>query len=624
MRLNKKGQLAIFIIIAVVLLSAVVLVFVFRDKIFPDSPTQEFSEVYDYFDDCIEMKTRQGLEIAGVQAGYIDVPEFEAGSSYAPFSSQLDFLGSPVPYWYYVSNNGMIKEQVPSLSRIESQLGDFLESEIATCDFSSFRESGQGIDLKMRNVDVNIRDGRVDVKVSAALVVNKGDSVERKTLHEVRIESDFEELYNFARKFYDKEKKDALLEYYTLDVLYNYAPVTGVEISCEPQIWNPSEIASELRGAISANVAALRVKGDYYELDDEVNKYFVMDVDSENEVNFVYDSNWPTRIEVWPVESNLMVAEPIGLEQGLGILGFCYVPYHFVYDISHPVLIQVYNGEEMFQFPVAVVISKSEVRNSLGSTMMDESDEMDDFCSYKNTDVRVYTYGGDLDAVEADVRFRCLDEKCFIGKTELSGGDAVLSAKFPQCINGIVEASAEGYVSSREIVSTNAPANVEIILDKLYELDLRVVAGGSLVDDGALAIVRFEGVKYNAVVPYPQQKKIKLSEDLYNVSVQVFSGGSLTIPASSSRQCVEVPKSGVAGFFGRTEENCFDVELPAQEISSALSAGGEDVFFVLESELKNSDVLEIDVNLLPAPRSLEQLQQNYELIKSNYIEVELK
>jgi rod shape-determining protein MreC len=34
---------------------------------------------------------------------------YEASSEYMPFSSQLDFLGNPVPYWYYISgNNGLI------------------------------------------------------------------------------------------------------------------------------------------------------------------------------------------------------------------------------------------------------------------------------------------------------------------------------------------------------------------------------------------------------------------------------------------------------------------------------------------------------------------------------------
>ena len=29
-----------------------------------------------------------------------------------------------------------------------------------------------------------------------------------------------------------------------------------------------------------------------------------------------------------------MIAKPVGTEQGMGIMGFCYSPYHFVYDIN--------------------------------------------------------------------------------------------------------------------------------------------------------------------------------------------------------------------------------------------------------------------------------------------------
>ena len=45
------------------------------------------------------------------------IPEYEAGSEYMPFSSQLDFLGNPIPYWYYVSGNNIQREQVPSKNR---------------------------------------------------------------------------------------------------------------------------------------------------------------------------------------------------------------------------------------------------------------------------------------------------------------------------------------------------------------------------------------------------------------------------------------------------------------------------------------------------------------------------
>jgi hypothetical protein len=623
--MNKKAQITIFIILAIVIVVGALVLIVFRESIFGRTGSQEFSEVYFKFDECIELRTTQGLQIAGSQAGYVDVPGFESGSSYAPFSSQLDFLGIPVPYWYYVSGNGVIKEQVPTLSLIEAQLEDFIKSEISTCDFSEFRAQGYVVDYDVSNVDVKIENSKVNVRVNSDFLVQKDDLRSRKTLHEINFDNNFGKMYDFAKEFYNKEKQEAFIENYSLDVLFNYAPVVGSEISCAPEIWNPQEVVENLRDALSANIGALKVQGDYYSLDDKTEEYFVIDVKSDFDVNFLYDKNWPTRIEVWPVENNLMIAEPVGLQQGLGILGFCYVPYNFVYDIYHPVLVQVYDGDVLFQFPLAIVIDKNNPRNSLIVRDFVQESELSEFCNYKNTLVNVQTYDTDFNPVEADVSFKCLNENCYIGKTSLESGDAVLSENFPQCVGGIVSARAEGYVTGEEIISTNSGKSVELILDKLYELNLDLRVGGSTISSDSFAVIQFEGERHKTTIAYPQQKTIQLSEDLYNVSVQIFSTSGLTIPQSNTRQCVDVPKDGlINSLLRRTEEKCFEIEIPSQEISQALSAGGKNIFFLFERDLKLSNSLIIDTKSLPSPSSLDQLQQNYELIETNYLEVDLR
>jgi hypothetical protein len=319
----------------------------------------------------------------------------------------------------------------------------------------------------------------------------------------------------------------------------------------------------------------------------------------------------------------MMIAEPVGLESGLGILGFCYIPYHFVYDIYYPVLIQISDRDEIFQFPVAVVIDKSTARNSLkGETQ--SKNEIEKLCNYKNTPVQVYTYDNELNPVEADISFTCLNQRCSIGKTEIKGKDSVLSDKFPQCINGKVIAKADGYVTEEQIVSTNEPATVNMIMAKKYLLNLKLLIDGVNFNDvNGLAVINFENDKNSFSVAYPEQNKIYLSEGEYNISVQVFSSASLSIPSSSSRQCIETPSPGLIGIFGKTEEQCFNIDMPAQTLDQALIAGGKTQEFILENELKTSKTFSISVNKLPTPTSLDQLQKNYEMADTSSLGVSI-
>ena len=136
---SKGGQVAIFVVVAIIIVAALVSFFIFKDKIFKTEISAEFRPVYDYYLSCIEGEVLRGADILGNQGGYIELPEFKPGSDYAPFSSQLDFFGMPVQYWYYISGNGVVEEKVPSLRNIEKELSGFLKEELVNgCDFSFF------------------------------------------------------------------------------------------------------------------------------------------------------------------------------------------------------------------------------------------------------------------------------------------------------------------------------------------------------------------------------------------------------------------------------------------------------------------------------------------------------
>src|SRR3989344_9376465 len=109
---SKRAQLTIFIIIAIVLVAGIAGFFLLRDRFKAGLP-KELLPVETYFLSCIEDETKLSAGLMGMQAGYLELPEFEPGSEYMPFSSQLNFLDTGVPYWYYVSRNNIVKEQIP-------------------------------------------------------------------------------------------------------------------------------------------------------------------------------------------------------------------------------------------------------------------------------------------------------------------------------------------------------------------------------------------------------------------------------------------------------------------------------------------------------------------------------
>jgi len=609
---DKKGQITIFIIIAVIILGLVATYFVVRGGVRLGGLPARLEPVEEQYLNCIEEYSIAGASLLGEGGGYIYLPEFVQGSGYMPTSNYLDFFGTPVPFWYYVSGNNLVAEQVPSKSDMEEQLERYLEENLV-CDFSEFTVQGFEIDLEEARADVSISENKINVRITSNLDIVFEDESARVSRHDKEIDSRIGKFYTEAKNIYNYEMRENFLEKYSLDVLYLYAPVTGIELSCSPKTWIFQDVENDVKEALEANILMLKTRGNYYTIQDERRNYFVVDVRSDNAVQFLYSRDWPTRIDVQD-EDGVLIAEPVGNQPGLGALGFCYVPYHFVYDMVYPVLIQIYDEKEIFQFPVNVVIEGNKEREALPGTFVGESEP--EVCKYKNTQMNVYTYDTYLNPVEANIQFKCFNEVCDIGKTEISGGNAMLTEDFPQCVNGFVIASAGNYEEKKEMVSTNQGGTVNIILDRLYDISIDLKLDGESVED--LALVYFSSEDTIATLVWPEQKSVKLSDGLYNVSAYVYREESMTIPGVSTEKCVDVPDPGLLGIFGKTTEQCFDLEIPDQEVTGMMIGGGKSELYVTETELERGRA-EIQVEALPVPESAEDLQDNYNLIETKML-----
>jgi hypothetical protein len=605
---EKKGQVTIFIILAIVLVVVALSIFFFRGKISTKEIPSSLEPIQTNFLNCIERGTLAGISILESKGGYIENPSFVSGSVYMPFSSELDFLGTQIPYWYYITGNNIEVEQIPSLQDMEGQLESYLEQKLINCNFEEYLSQGYSIDFGNPEVKANIRDEQVFVEVNADL--NVGFDGESYLMEDFSVEVDsfLGTLYEDAKKVYDLENENYFLENYSVDVLYLYAPVTGVELSCSPLFWNVNEFYQNLSEAIVANIGALKNEG-------RGEDYFALNLPIESNLNFLTSNSWPTTFEVTNSDNNILVSKPIGNQEGLGILGFCYVPYHFVYNWRYPVLVQVSRFDEVFQFPLAVIIDRNMPREGKnGSSFAEESP---DICEYRNNEMSVSVYDSDLNPIDAEISYECFGANCFIGETT----EGKLTDSFPQCVNGNVKVSSEGFEDSYVKTDINQ-TEVIFILDKEYELDLQILSDGEFYSGNA--IINFIGTDSTFSFAYPEQNKVVLSEGEYEIEAYLYSESSLVFEETTTEYCVDVPSSGIKGYFGLQEEECFESVIPEQEIENVLIGGGKIEYYFLEKDLENSQSLILNTKGPSVPESIDELAMNHELVERQSLEVEFE
>jgi len=618
MKDNKRAQTTVFIILAIAIVAGILLFFLFRGNLSFGGPPKDLEPVYNNYLNCIDQETQTGIAILGQQAGYLEGPEFSPGTSYMPFSSHLNFLGIGIPYWYYISGNGVVKEQIPSKENMEEELSKFLEQRILECDFS--RYASQGFIIKVGSeveVITKIRKSKVNVQIKHSIEISSETSSWTSNKHSKEVNSNLGKFHELAEKIFKDFKETFFLENYGVDILRLYAPVDGVKIQCNPAIWNVEEVRENLTRALEANVPFIKLKGDYYNIKKKENEYFIHDLGEKVDVNvnFLFSRNWPNKMEVWPNDQGLLIADPVGTQEGLGMLGFCYAPYHFVYDLAYPVLIQLYYNDEFFQFPVVVFINKNRPREPIEGASLPNS--VPELCLHKITEISVSTFNVNLEPIEANIDFKCFDTTCNIGKTQLGGGESKLSTKFPQCGNGFVIASAPGYETQKQIFSTIQEGSTSLFLNRKYNLNVELTSPTEIEN----SLVTFTKDGKTTTISYPDQKQVELSTGQYEIKVYVYSDSSIRLEGSSERKCIDVPKSGVLGIFGVTEQNCFNSNIPGQTIETSISGGGIQNYFISESELESSNKIIIGVDNFGKPTKIDELQLNYNRVEISDLEV---
>ena len=158
-----------------------------------------------------------------------------------------------------------------------------------------------------------------------------------------------------------------------------------------------------------------------------------------------------------------------------------------------------------------------------------------------------------------------------------------------------------------------------------YEISVRVLKGLDELekDETALLIFSRDDGAAESII-YPTQDKISLVEDNYKITSYVFKEGRIVLQAQSIEKCVNVPRTGILGFFGVEREDCFIISQPAQELTQVTIGGGTAEVFFSDADLKSAGFVGIEIGVQPTPKTVFDLQDVYNNIFTSTIGVSLR
>ncbi|MBI2148205.1 hypothetical protein HYU23_00845 [Candidatus Woesearchaeota archaeon] len=658
--MRKRGQAAAFIIIGIIIIMVVISVISIRKGILTDlfegiaterrAVPQQIRPLQDFLDSCVTSITKEAVSIAALQGGRIILEDDELPiTQFTPLGRSLEIIPNSdlkTSVWFRERGNSLTELNVPTKTSIENEIGNYVAGNFGSCIFNltSFEDQGYIISASgTPKANVELGEGKLSAVINFPLNVKIADTNFTLSQHRADIDSNLGKLYNMAKQILEKENKAYFLENKTIDTLVAYdpeIPFTGTDLSCSEKIWLKSDVEIKLKNILFENVAAMRIKGTNYELNNENFKYLEFDAledkDDSININLMYIPNWPTLIEINPSDGNILRNEQISKKSGGTVATimstfFCLRHHRFVYDIKYPVLITLRDNAGLsFQFATQVVIDNNEPRQNRRE-ILDLPDVESPICRYPQKEVTIFTgtlnSRGDLVPLNnVSLMFKCFPATCPLGSSSLNpDGEPVLTTFVPLCFNGVIEGSREGYKQIQKIFyssnQVDTPPVAVVQLEPLYtkKVNLFVIdkSTGKVREPYSSEQISFQfahrNVNYQINYIHPgEENTIKLLAGNYVIDSYVLRNSStykITIPKEQIETCVDTRDFSLLGFF-KTKQVCKTTETEKLDFDTVLVGGATSVEHIFNREdLANEEPLNLYVLESEMPSNLDDLQR---------------
>jgi hypothetical protein len=399
---NKKAQLTIFIILAIILLFSFALYFYLKAGATHVKPpveqpevAQEVKPIQLFVLDCVREVGKDALIKMGNNGGYIELKNLKI--SPVPYDSDvLVFDPQKLPYWYYLKDDcnnpqsplGCLQTKRPPMcnsgspcvvdatgaNSIEEQLNDYVDAHLNDC-LQDFKDFKQQFDIQSGkiNVETTVREDGVSFKANYPLDITVRSSNKKVTIpffyaeHNIKLK----DIYNLASDVFDAESKYQFLETSTLNIIAAYSglspdllpPTSGVELfTAGKKYWTRSDVKTKLMNDIlpylnflqivnAGNAQSISETGTsekYLRFSDGFYKSMAIKVSNQSyfdlDANIVYPYS-----DIYFRIGDSEIIKPDSFDAGgnpfMKMIGFFMNNYNFKYDLTYPVIVRIRDPE---------------------------------------------------------------------------------------------------------------------------------------------------------------------------------------------------------------------------------------------------------------------------------------
>ncbi|MBI2565268.1 hypothetical protein HYV79_04790 [Candidatus Woesearchaeota archaeon] len=630
---SKKGQLTLFIILGLILLilaGVLIYWYTLEPAITEKLPAiavvpEEIKEVSDVFSSCLKENLEQALIQLGMHGGFLETKTFlhnslsptEAGANSIKLTRESSLI---LPYWWYLSNSNQcdrtgnceFKQNKPSFTSIQQDLTKKLKEQIPIC--IALVQTMPGYEVKAKEqpfFDILFQKESISALVKYPLEIKKGEVVKTIDQFLAVVDLNLREILDLADTVTQYEAVSGFLGTFSYNIINYYMGLDENEIPpsnaytfdfSAGKYWTKSKVKETVKTLLTSFTPFLKAGGtqnyqyifapkgladpERFEL--LYNREFTLPLEKtfpSLKIRFVYLPDWEPYFDL---DCNGELCLP---ESFLGKFNFVFglQKYHFVYDLSFPVLVEITNptaldgkGYSFRFFLEGNLRANKPLKTDTPPTSTFEETSNMMYCSPEQftsppVELSFIDRKTKQNIQNITVLYTCGTDTCNLGVAR----QGILNQPLPRCIGGLLTALKDNYATSYTLLDVEDEAVKEAVILEPYvkfnvkaeRISLRKTPQGWIADEQGVVPLRDEHIliimtrqskenedKYSALVelygnPTREQKKtIEIIPGKYNIQVVSMLEPEKSLIIPKDERCWNIPKKK---FPLKKEKECF-------------------------------------------------------------------
>ncbi|HJZ18784.1 MAG TPA: hypothetical protein VJ208_01650 [Candidatus Nanoarchaeia archaeon] len=231
---TKKGQITVFIIVGIILVSSVILFFVFRSDLILQIPGGKGTSTNAFLSSCLEDDARASVNSILKNGGYVESP------FYASFKFDKEI--EKISYLCYNQEDYLpcVNQQPALLSRIEDEIKKSLKDKVENC-FSdmtrSFEDEGYEVSSDYNGFEVILEPKKILIRTDSDATLTKAEESSRQENFEITILTRLYELTNVAQEIVNKETTNCDFAYRGYELFYPQFEIEKIQTEDSSDIY---------------------------------------------------------------------------------------------------------------------------------------------------------------------------------------------------------------------------------------------------------------------------------------------------------------------------------------------------------------------------------------------------